>query len=167
MAAFYVSTTLTPQEVLSTLRTSIDPAFLPRPLYRVAQLPRNANGKLPQAALEELFTQCRAQKMPNVTIAAEHPALPGHFPGRPLVPGVVILARVAEAIRTTFPHIELGTLINSRFHSPLKPDESFHVHPQLQDEYVRFRVLLTNSDVLIASGQWQCRATEKVSAANT
>jgi len=32
------------------------------------------------------------------TIAEDHPALPGHFPGRPVVPGVVLLDRVVEAV---------------------------------------------------------------------
>lgn len=31
------------------------------------------------------------------TVPADHPCLPGHFPGDPLVPGVVILDRVVEA----------------------------------------------------------------------
>ena len=31
-------------------------------------------------------------------IATDHPCLPGHFPGRPLVPGVVLLDRVLAAI---------------------------------------------------------------------
>ena len=34
------------------------------------------------------------------TIEAEHPSLPGHFPGHPVVPGVVILSYVMAALRT-------------------------------------------------------------------
>ena len=33
-------------------------------------------------------------------IAADHPSLPGHFPGQPVVPGVVVLERVLEAIES-------------------------------------------------------------------
>ena len=32
------------------------------------------------------------------TIPHDHPCLPGHFPGRPIVPGVVVLDRVLAAI---------------------------------------------------------------------
>ncbi len=31
-----------------------------------------------------------------VTIPADHPSLPGHFPGRPIVPAVVILDEVGR-----------------------------------------------------------------------
>ena len=33
-----------------------------------------------------------------ITISADHPAFAGHFPGRPIVPGVVLLDEVARAI---------------------------------------------------------------------
>jgi len=38
-----------------------------------------------------------------ITIRRDHPSLPGHFPGNPVVPGVVILEEVLEAIRQTEP----------------------------------------------------------------
>jgi acyl-coenzyme A synthetase/AMP-(fatty) acid ligase len=38
--------------VTEQLRQLIDPVFLPRPLLIVAELPRNAAGKLPQQTLQ-------------------------------------------------------------------------------------------------------------------
>lgn len=35
---------------------------------------------------------------PDLVIPPDHPALPGHFPGNPLVPGVLILAHVLAAL---------------------------------------------------------------------
>jgi len=41
-------------QLTEQLRQRIDPVFLPRPLLMVERLPRNATGKLPQQALQEL-----------------------------------------------------------------------------------------------------------------
>jgi hypothetical protein len=173
LIAFYVSPILLPQEVVNSLRARVDPVFIPRPLYRVAQLPRNVNGKLPRAELENLFAQCRLGKnsshrssagngIQHMTVPAAHPALPGHFPHDPIVPGVIILTRVADAICGHFPHIELGELLSTRFHAPLGPDEFFCVLPQLRGDHVHFEVRLaasqSESGAVIASGQWACRS---------
>jgi acyl-CoA synthetase (AMP-forming)/AMP-acid ligase II len=173
LSAVYVSATLAPQDVLDALRARIDPAFLPRPLYRVLALPRNAIGKLPQAALATVLAECKLETnlaerswsrgpTERMVVPAEHPALPGHFPNRPIVPGVVILARVLEAIRTQLPHIELGTLLKVRFHSPLLPGQGFVVCPQLEKAQTRFEVRLFDAahvgpGALLVSGQWSCR----------
>lgn len=50
-AALVVAPALTEAQVLAELSRAIDPVFLPRPLKRVAALPRNALGKLPRQAL--------------------------------------------------------------------------------------------------------------------
>ncbi|MCP9455004.1 MAG: hypothetical protein NNA18_02695 [Nitrospira sp.] len=60
----------------------------------------------------------------TVTIGFDHPSIAGHFPGRPIVPGVVILGEVLETIRLTEP--DLNTVIGipvAKFTSPLKPGE--------------------------------------------
>jgi acyl-coenzyme A synthetase/AMP-(fatty) acid ligase len=42
------------------LRERIDAVFLPRPLYFVDALPRNATGKLPRAVLLQLAQSCES-----------------------------------------------------------------------------------------------------------
>jgi len=51
LAALVVAPALDEARILAILREGIDPVFLPRPLRRVAALPRNATGKLPREAL--------------------------------------------------------------------------------------------------------------------
>lgn len=55
IAALAVAPALGTAEILAALRDSVDPVFLPRPLKRVPELPRNATGKLPRAALLALI----------------------------------------------------------------------------------------------------------------
>lgn len=54
-AALVVAATLSEAQILSALAPHIDAVFLPRPLKRVAQLPRSAVGKLSHAILIELL----------------------------------------------------------------------------------------------------------------
>ncbi|WP_363799913.1 AMP-binding protein [Lysobacter firmicutimachus] len=55
IAALVVAPDLDEATILQALRQSIDPVFLPRPLRRVAALPRNETGKLPRSALEAML----------------------------------------------------------------------------------------------------------------
>ncbi len=179
LAAFYVSATLSPEEVRAALRARVDPVFVPRPLLRVSQLPRNANGKLPHAALAELLSQIQqsqqiaparraSQTPPSVVlhklplvVPMNHPAIAGHFPGNAIVPGVVILTHVAEAIKRQLPDIMLGTLLSMRFYAPLRPDQAFTVHAEVRgDENLRAHIEVRHEvdaclpGALIAAGQW-------------
>ncbi len=51
IAALVVAPTRSEADLLQELREMIDAAFLPRPLRKIAALPRNETGKLPRAAL--------------------------------------------------------------------------------------------------------------------
>ncbi|MDZ4141355.1 MAG: AMP-binding protein [Methylotenera sp.] len=55
LSACVVAPSLTASVLLATLRTRIDPVFLPRPLLFVESLPRNSTGKLPRDALQKLI----------------------------------------------------------------------------------------------------------------
>ncbi len=58
-------------------------------------------------------------------VPADHPAFAGHFPGRPIVPGVVILdrAQLFAQTLTSAPanHWQVG---NAKFLSPVGPGET-------------------------------------------
>jgi 3-hydroxymyristoyl/3-hydroxydecanoyl-(acyl carrier protein) dehydratase len=64
-------------------------------------------------------------------IAADHPAYAGHFPGRPILPGVVLLdaALHALAARSGMPvAAEKSQLKSAKFHSPVLPGEPLTLH---------------------------------------
>lgn len=53
---------LTRDALLGELRSRVDAVFLPRPLYFVDALPRNATGKLPRQALLDCARDCATRK---------------------------------------------------------------------------------------------------------
>jgi acyl-coenzyme A synthetase/AMP-(fatty) acid ligase len=65
LGALVVAPKLDAASILQALRQRIDPAFLPRPLLLVEQLPRNATGKLPQHTLRAL-TALAAEQQPHL-----------------------------------------------------------------------------------------------------
>jgi len=58
LACFAVAPGVGEQQILDALRQTLDPAFLPRPLFRVPVLPRSETGKLPRQVLSDLFEKC-------------------------------------------------------------------------------------------------------------
>jgi acyl-coenzyme A synthetase/AMP-(fatty) acid ligase len=62
LIAFAVAPQLTRAALLAALRQRVDPVFLPRPLYLVDTLPRNATGKLTRESLVDLVRRLRKPK---------------------------------------------------------------------------------------------------------
>lgn len=83
-------------------------------------------------------------------ISPLHPALAGHFPDNPVVPGVVILRRVCRAV--TEAHGGAVTAVPVvKFHAPLKPAEPFEIGLEpARGGRVSFRVV--RGETLIAAG---------------
>ena len=63
----------------------------------------------------------------NRAIGADHPSLPGHFPGAPLVPGVVILDEILAALLEWRKGCELASIRTVKFLVPLKPEQPFTI----------------------------------------
>ncbi|RQR38653.1 MULTISPECIES: AMP-binding protein [unclassified Burkholderia] len=136
LVALVVAPTLAAADLQRALRERIDPAFMPRPLMFVDALPRNETGKLPRdvlAALVARHTRAAATDVRDrgetdaplaFTIPADHPALPGHFPGHPIVPGVVLLDHAITALGASLNRpLDTWRLASAKFLSPVAPGE--------------------------------------------
>ena len=84
-------------------------------------------------------------------IPADHPSLPGHFPGRPIVPGVVLLDRVIEAIEAGHGPLPPLRLPQVKFLKPLLPGQSASV--ELLGEAPRWRFRVLREHEVLASGE--------------
>ena len=61
-------------------------------------------------------------------IRADHPSLPGHFPGTPIVPGVVILDEILAALLEWRQGCDLTGIRTVKFLVPLKPEQPFTIY---------------------------------------
>ncbi|NOG69912.1 hypothetical protein [Roseicella sp. DB1501] len=70
------------------------------------------------------------------TLPPEHPALPGHFPGRPIVPGVLLLDAVMQTAGIgqgitgqgiTGQGIEEWRLLRAKFLAPVAPGQAVEI----------------------------------------
>ena len=95
-------------------------------------------------------------------IGAAHPALAGHFPGRPVVPGVILLDRVLDAAQRHFGlRVDALRLPQVKFLQPLLPQQTAEIvldkillEPALADAgNTRIRFRIERDRVLLASGE--------------
>ena len=82
-------------------------------------------------------------------IAASHPALPGHFPGDPIVPGVVLLEHVVATVERTFAANVAG-LPQVKFLHPLRAEEIAELRIERSGAGAKFSI--ARGQELIASG---------------
>lgn len=93
------------------------------------------------------------KKQTPLKLPVDHPAFAGHFPGTPIVPGVVLLDEIMHVIVTDTGIIEtVWQMTSVKFLSPLKPNETVMIeHEQLANGALKFAVV--TYDVLAGSRQ--------------
>lgn len=91
--------------------------------------------------------------MPVVPLpfAADHPVFPGHFPGHPIVPGVLLLEWAQTAIEARLGH-SIQALAEAKFHSPATPADVLELDFEVGIAAVRFEI--RSAARKIASGRF-------------
>lgn len=77
----------------------------------------------------------------------DHPCYSGHFPGQPIVPGVLLLDLVVATLGRGAPRV----LDHVKFHRAVRPGESFVLRISGEGGKVAFRCMQADSG-LIAEG---------------
>jgi len=162
VAALVVAPGRTLDDLRSELAQRVDAAFLPRPFLLVDALPRTAAGKLPLAALRELVARAstpaergatpEALEM-NTSFPHTHPAIPGHFPGRPIVPGVLLLASVEQLLRDA--GLRVVECTQAKFLAPVLPDQIVAIRVDV-DERSAARFEIVAAARIVVAGSLRC-----------
>ncbi|MEY2493038.1 MAG: 3-hydroxyacyl-[acyl-carrier-protein] dehydratase [Verrucomicrobiota bacterium] len=94
-------------------------------------------------------------------IPADHPSLAGHFPGAPIVPGVVILDEVAAVLAESRRECQLTRICAAKFLLPLKPGQPFTISftaAKEQDSRINFRCRADSRILVEGCVELSCRA---------
>ena len=92
-----------------------------------------------------------------IAIAPDHPAFAGHFPGRPIVPAVVLLAETLAAVaRATATPEWRWSIASAKFLQPVAPGTALTLTHH-EDPAGRVRFEIRSPEALVASGQLVAR----------
>jgi 3-hydroxyacyl-[acyl-carrier-protein] dehydratase len=90
-------------------------------------------------------------------VPGSHPALPGHFPQTPIVPGAWLLTLVEEFYRACVSAEGAVAGVDFvRFRHPLAPDQPFRIHLTVEAED-RVRFIVEGDGAPIAEGRLALR----------
>jgi 3-hydroxyacyl-[acyl-carrier-protein] dehydratase len=93
-------------------------------------------------------------------VPADHPAFAGHFPGRPILPGVVILDRIICLATRIAGRPEAGARIGSaKFFHPVTSGQALVLQVENPEQgAVRFQVLAEGKVVAAGTIEWAAPA---------
>ncbi|MGC3979801.1 MAG: hypothetical protein QM808_00900 [Steroidobacteraceae bacterium] len=89
-------------------------------------------------------------------VDSAHPSLPGHFPGSPVVPGVVLLSQVLADLAVQFPTVQVTGIHKLKFLRMLLPEQTFTAEFNMVDlTAMRFKCL--QEGAVLAEGRLAIR----------
>lgn len=95
------------------------------------------------------------------SIPPNHPALEGHFPGNPIVPGVVLLEEVIHTIESTNDGSWwIADILAVKFLRLLRPGQPCRVDFSLKGED-RLKFTCIAQGKIVAAGQLRCKLHTK------
>jgi 3-hydroxyacyl-[acyl-carrier-protein] dehydratase len=96
----------------------------------------------------------------TIEIARDHPAFPGHFPGDPVVPGVLLLDKVIEAAEAWRGRsLRVVGLQRTKFVARLLPGEAATIELSLDGQYLEF--IIDREGTTIATGRLDVDRTDE------
>lgn len=75
----------------------------------------------------------------SLTVEPNHPVFSGHFPGRPIVPGVLLLDRALRQIGAQT-GLALAGIPAAKFLSPAVPGDTLELEYEVAESVVRFEI---------------------------
>lgn len=95
--------------------------------------------------------------MPEFTttfrIPSQHPCLPGHFPGRPIVPAVLLLQSVVDALRPHFGNRAPSRVSAAKFLHPVLPEQILMLQLDIDRAGARARFRCNLGTHIVAQGE--------------
>jgi 3-hydroxymyristoyl/3-hydroxydecanoyl-(acyl carrier protein) dehydratase len=94
-----------------------------------------------------------ANAVTTLCIHGDHAALAGHFPGRPIVPGVVLLDLAVDYAQFQFgSDLQIVCVDQAKFLAPLLPDQEAQLTLSRSGSKLRFSIQYNS--ILIAHGSF-------------
>ena len=88
----------------------------------------------------------------DLAVSADHPAFAGHFPGRPIVPGALLIDLAVLAVERATQR-EVAAVAQAKFLSPATPGETLTLIFETDGNAVRFEIETSGARKL-ASGRF-------------